>query len=292
MRPMTDLLKTPARSPRRPPGRTVALLIAFAVLLVLILLFIGWRVWLRPPVKAVRGDGTSFIHVFDKPVPPKTWKISNFSFELPFYRTGFRAGNVVVEGAATQLRLDRRDTEHQPNSGAEIEKKGFYHYGRYEVVMQPARGSGVVSSFFTHTFSLFGDPHDEIDFEFLGKDTRVASVNYFTNGKPYGPVKIDLAFDAADGPHLYAFEWSADRIDWLIDGVRVHSATGDDHPIPAAPGRVMMNIWTGSEAQYDWHGAPTFDDGVSSQYYCVSFQALGDDAPQCSDTFLATPSDN
>ncbi len=262
------------------------------LLIALILTFIFWRLRPPPPIHTPRGDGKSFIHTFDKAVPVSTWSVSDFSFESPFYRTGFRADNVIIDDGITRLALDRRDTEHQPNSGAEIAKRGFYQYGRFEAVMQPAKGSGVVSSFFTHTFSLFGDPHDEIDFEFLGKDTTVVSLNYFTDGKPYGPVKIPLGFDAASAPHLYAFEWSPDRIDWYVDGKLVHSATESDHPIPTAPGRVMMNIWTGSEAQYEWHGPPTFDDGVSARYTCVSFQALGDDAPQCSDTFLATPSHN
>jgi endo-1,3-1,4-beta-glycanase ExoK len=278
--------RDPLNHSRRPNH---VLLLAFVLL---VLLLLAYWLYLRtrdPAAQIDRGDGLSFMHQFDTAAPKKTWSISDFSFESPFYRTGFRAENVVTAGGFTQLRLDRRDTRHQPNSGAELEKRGFYHYGRYEVVMRPAQGSGVVSSFFTHTFHLFGDPHDEIDIEFLGKDTRKVSLNAFADGKPFGPVSISLPFDAADAPHLYAFDWSPEKIDWWIDGQRVHRLLASEHALPSAPGRVMMNIWTGSEAQYDWHGEPSFKDGTSAAYYCVSFQALGDDAPQCSDTFFATP---
>ena len=36
--------------------------------------------------------------------------------------------------------------------------------------MQPGRGSGLVTALFTYTGPYAGDPHDEIDIEFLGKD--------------------------------------------------------------------------------------------------------------------------
>ncbi len=230
----------------------------------------------------------SFVHMFNSPMTDEDWYVTDFSFESEFYRTGFLAENVQIKKDRTELVLDRRDTDIHPNSGAEIQRNGDFSFGRYEVVMRPAKGSGVVSSFFTHTFDLFGDPHDEIDFEFLGNNTRMVSVNSFTNGKAFGPKQIKLPFDAAQHKHLYAFEWLPDRIDWYVDDQRVHTITSEDYPIPQAPGRLMMSIWTGSPEQYGWHGKPTFKNGVAASYYCTSFQAAGDTTPQCSDTFRAS----
>jgi beta-glucanase (GH16 family) len=203
------------------------------------------------------------------------------------YRTGFVKRHVNVDASGMRLTITREPTQHHRNAGAELERRGFFHYGRYEVVMQPAKGSGLVSSFFTHTFPLFGDPHDEIDIEFLGNRTHLISINYFTGAEPYGPFEMDLGFDAADAPHLYAFDWRPDRIDWFVDGKRLHSATGDKLPLPSAAGRIMMNLWTGAPGLYKWHGEPTFADGSQALYHCVSFQAAGTDTQQCSDTFIA-----
>jgi len=151
--------------------------------------------------------------------------------------------------------------------------------------MQAARGSGVVSSFFTHTDSTFGDPHDEIDIEFLGNNTRRLHPNIFAQGETQGSTYVDLPFDAAEEVHLYAFDWQPNSVKWYVDDELVQTITSSDRPIPQTPGRVIMNIWTGSPAQYDWHGKPTFKAPTQATYYCVSFRAAGDNRPQCSDTF-------
>lgn len=57
-----------------------------------------------------------------------------------------------------------------------------YGYGLYEVSMKPAKNTGIVSSFFTYTGPAHGTQWDEIDIEFLGKDTTKVQFNYFMNG--------------------------------------------------------------------------------------------------------------
>src|SRR3546814_5746693 len=58
-------------------------------------------------------------------------------------------------------------------------------------------------------------PHDEIDFEFLGKSPRQVQVNYYTAGKGGHETMIDLGFDASEDFHTYAFEWRPDSIRWF-----------------------------------------------------------------------------
>ncbi|MEL6377495.1 MAG: family 16 glycosylhydrolase, partial [Pseudomonadota bacterium] len=70
--------------------------------------------------------------------------------------------------------------------GAEIQRRARTHYGRYEVVMRAARGNGVISSFFTYIGPYFDAPHDEVDIEFLGRDTTKLWANSFTNGRSRG----------------------------------------------------------------------------------------------------------
>ncbi|WP_162173770.1 family 16 glycosylhydrolase [Hyphomonas johnsonii] len=236
-----------------------------------------------------RGDGLSFFLPLQAGFDNEDWYVSDFTIRSTFFRVGWVPENVHYDGETLALELTRIPVDNQPNSGAEVQKRGFYGYGRYEVVMQAAPGSGVVSAFFTHTDETFGDPHDEIDIEFLGNDTRRMHANVFTNGISNGSIYIDLPFDAAESVHLYAFDWRPDSVRWYIDNELVHTVTSAEQAIPSTPGRVIMDIWTGSKAQYSWHGEPTFQDGTKAYYYCVSFQALGDTSPQCSDHTESAP---
>ena len=273
-------------NPLRKPSRAALLtLIAIAVLLALAALVYYQVTRSRSTLVPDRGDGRSFHLPFSAGFDDAQWYVSDFFFRSNFLRAAWVARNVHYDQSALALELNRHRVAYQPYSGAEVQKRGFYGFGRYEVVMQAAPGSGAVSSFFTHTDATFGDPHDEIDIEFLGSNTRQLHANFFTNGNTYGSIYIDLPFDAAEEVHLYAFDWQPDSIKWYVDGTRVHTVTSAELPIPQAPGRIIMNIWSGSPDQYAWHGEPEFEDGTRAVYYCVSFRALGDTSGQCSDTY-------
>lgn len=127
-------------------------------------------------------------------------------------------------------------------TGAEYRSNDSYGYGLYEVSMKPIKNDGVVSSFFTYTGPSDGNPWDEIDIEFLGKDTTKVQFNYFTNGIGNNEFLYDLGYDASEEFHTYGFKWSADSITWYVDGKEVHKATKN---LPVTPGKLMMNVWNG-----------------------------------------------
>lgn len=235
------------------------------------------------PDKSPRKVRGSFIHYFNQPHDPKNWLQSDFSYPGP--HPAWKKYLIRFEKDRVDLELRRNLFWRMKFTGAEYQRLGFYHYGRYEVVMRAAEGSGTVSAMFTHTHAQFGDPHDEIDIEFLGKNLRYLHANYFSDGVSYGSHYIPLGFDASQEIHLYAFEWEPDEIRWYVDGVLRHTARNSDHPIPQAPGRIMIQLWTGTRQQHDWHGKPTFPNGTRASYYCLSYQKPGDATPQCSDTF-------
>ncbi len=242
---------------------------------------------------AIRGDGRgspparrpapAFLVRFNEPHDEQQWYTSDFELRDHFMRVAWSPDHATLDGDGLTLSIARRPTRHNPYRAGEYQRIGRYGYGRYEVVMRAAKGSGLVSSFFTHTDSYFGDPHDEIDIEFLGHKTRELSVNFFTDGKTDEPVVVPLSFDAAEAFHLYAFEWTPEAIRWFVDGDLVHTARATERPLPDTSGRIIMNIWSGSPAQYDWHGRPDFDSGAAAQYLCASFRPLRGDGDMCSD---------
>lgn len=155
----------------------------------------------------------------------------------------WRAENVVFEKGNMFLKIDQDGQKAQPKwSGGEYRTREWFHYGMYEVRMKPIKNNGVVSSFFTYTGPSDNKPWDEIDIEFLGKDTTKVQFNYFTDGEGDHEYIHDLGFDAAEELHHYAFEWLPDSITWYVDGVEVYRATDN---IPQTPGKVMMNTWPG-----------------------------------------------
>lgn len=237
-----------------------------------------------PPLHSDRVVEPSFVHHFNGKHDEEAWYKSDFYYPNSDH-PAWQASLIHFKKDRMELEVRRRRVAYKNIAGAEYQRRGFYHYGRYEVVMRAAPGSGTVSAMFTHTHGQFGDPHDEIDIEFLGKDLTRMHANYFADGQQHGSIYIPLGFDASKEVHLYAFEWDPDAIRWYVDDRLVHKATARDMAIPQAPGRLIVHLWSGTREQYDWHGPPTFRNGARAQFYCLSFRASGDRAEQCSDSY-------
>ncbi len=171
------------------------------------------------------------------------FEIANGWSNGSMFNCTWRKSNCVFEDGVMSLIIDKDSQGSDiPYSGGEFRSKEFYSYGTYEVVMKPISHDGVVSSFFTYTGPSDNNPWDEIDIEFLGKDTTKIQFNYFTNGSGNHEFVYDLGFDASEEFHRYAFEWQPDSITWYVDGEAVHTATKN---IPKTPSKIMMNTWPG-----------------------------------------------
>lgn len=185
----------------------------------------------------------------------------------------FRPSNAVANADGQnglQLVLRRENAgDRQFTSGSIVTKNeasALYRYGRFEVVMKPARLSGVVSAFFLYRF----DPWQEIDTEFLGNDTTKLLLNVYYNPGDIGdrynygyrgtPVVIDLGFDAAEEYHEYALEWDPEEIRWFVDGKLVHRRrAGRPTPVPHLPMRFHINVWPTCSAELAGEFRPTAD---------------------------------
>ncbi len=179
----------------------------------------------------------------------------------------WRASNVTFDDGKMQLMINLDGAEEGKYSGGEYRTKDFYGYGMYEVSMKPIKNDGVVSSFFTYTGPSDNNPWDEIDIEFLGKDTTKVQFNYFTNGVGSHEKLYDLGFDASEDFHTYGFKWSKDSITWYVDGKEVHTAT---ESIPVTESKIMMNTWNGIGVD-GWLNAYDGKTPLTAEYQWVKF---------------------
>jgi beta-glucanase (GH16 family) len=218
----------------------------------------------------------------------KTHYLAEYSMDEDWIKIAFRPENARFDKGRMTLVLEKTPGK-PPYAGAEFQRRGRYGYGRYEVVMTASNAQGVVSSFFTHTNNFFDDPHDEIGFEFAGRDPRKVHLNYFRNGEG-DPLDVPLWFDASETDHLFAFEWSPDSIRWFVDGEMVRAVTAETTKdgIPTTSSRVLANIWAGVGNALGWTGEPQFTR-TTATYRCISHVPVGQTGRQCSDSFTPPP---
>ncbi len=184
---------------------------------------------------------------------PAVWDVLDDTFECNLAQYS-PANARPTPGQGLTLAMTDEPTGDRAYRAAAIATKATdaerFHYGRFEVEMKPARGPGLISAFFLYRF----DPWQEIDVEFLGRDTTRILLNvYYNPGAPgdtynYGkrgtPVLVDLGFDAADAFHTYAIEWDLDEIRWFVDGRLIHRRpSGRPTPVPHLPMRLHLNVW-------------------------------------------------
>ncbi|MPQ33988.1 glycosyl hydrolase family protein [Clostridium estertheticum] len=196
------------------------------------------------------------------------WSKSDGYTNGSMFNCTWRASNVNFIAGQMALTLNK-NTQGGSNSyaGGEYRSKDTYRYGLYQANMKPAKNIGIVSSFFTYTGPSDGNPWDEIDIEFLGKDTTKVQFNYYTNGVGNHEHIYNLGFDASKSFHTYAFNWQPTYIAWLVDGREVYRATSN---IPSHAGKIMMNLWPGTGVD-SWLGAYNGATPINAYYDWIAY---------------------
>ncbi len=145
--------------------------------------------------------------------------------------------------------------------GAQIQTREAFLYGRFETLMKPAYGSGIVSSFFTFNDVDFQLNWNEIDFEFLGRNTNLIDTNLIRTFLGITNKNINVKYTTLNKRSESAFwklciEWTPDIIRWKINDVIIRSEMASLR----VPQKLMMNIWQGSP---EWAGE--FNGGILPQ---------------------------
>ncbi|KAK0654990.1 concanavalin A-like lectin/glucanase domain-containing protein [Cercophora newfieldiana] len=157
-----------------------------------------------------------------------------------------------------------------------IRSKFYFFWGRTEVIMKAAPGTGIISS-----VMFLSDNLDEIDWEFKGgNDTHVFS-NYFGKGEPDFKNGGDhvVANGVTGGYHNYTTIWTKDALDFYIDGAKVRTVLYKDNPkfFPQTPMRLSLGIWAGGDPTLpkgtrEWAGGDTDYSKGPFHFYVKSTQ--------------------
>jgi endo-1,3-1,4-beta-glycanase ExoK len=221
------------------------------------------------------ATGKSFVDDFDK-FDGKRWFISDGWNNGKHQNCTWSKKQVSQSDGKLTLTFEARKFKDRDHVCGEIQTRKRFGYGTYEIRMKAAAGSGLNTGFFTYIGEADKQPHDEIDFEVLGKNPSKVQLNQFVGGKKVGKEKLVPVEGGADKDfHDYAFVWEKDSIRWYVDGKLMDEAT-DPAKIPTHASKIFVSLW-GSDTLKSWMG-PFADTGapVTAEVDRIAFTALGD----------------
>ncbi|KAL1640634.1 transglycosylase [Diplodia intermedia] len=155
-------------------------------------------------------------------------------------------------------------TIKQSGDAPTIATSWYFLFGRVEVLLRAAPGTGIVSS-----VVMESDDLDEIDWEWLGGAAGQVESNYFGKGNTTSydrAVYHAVAPDTQADLHNYTVLWSADYTTWYVDGVAVRTLNYADavagSNYPQTPMRLRLGVWAGGDSNNDqgtigWAGGTT-----------------------------------
>ncbi len=162
----------------------------------------------------------------------------------------------------------------KPYKGAEIYSTQTYLYGRFEMRMRMASGSGVLSTFFTYKdgSEKEGAFWEEIDIEVFGKNNAEHWQSNIILGSSRPTVMKEADHTApsslAEAYHTYVLEWTPDYVAWFLDGEEVRRITGSSTVTSLTSAQSLrFNIWASNSVP--WAGA--WNDNILPVYQYVDY---------------------
>ncbi len=187
----------------------------------------------------------------------------------------------------------------KPYRGGELRTIESFQYGKFEVRMKSAPGSGVISSFFTfhdywsegHTSSVYWN---EIDLEWLGRYDDKVHTNLIIHDQWGLPDLSDLTFNPNEDFHTYAFEWTSEYIAFFVDDQLIRWVDNFYADSMYREQKIMMNIWQSTSVEwagsfsaiYDWVKYYLWVDGTGNAGTNNDFILLWEDNFDSWDTNL------
>lgn len=216
----------------------------------------------------------SFLEQFDK-LNGKRWFVSDGWANGDHQNCTWSKDQVEIEGGVLRLGFAKQPAKDRSYACGEIQTNKRYGYGTYEARIKAAAGSGLNTGFFTYIGPTHKQPHDEIDFEVLGKDPSRVQLNQYVKGKGGNEKLVEVPGGADQGFNDYAFVWEKDRIRYYINGEMVHEVI-DPAKIPSHAAKIFLSLW-GSDKMESWMGR--FSEPaqpVLAEVDRIAFTKLGD----------------
>ncbi len=168
--------------------------------------------------------------------------------------------------------------------GAEIYSTQLYLYGRFEMKIKSAPGSGQLSTFFLYRNNSEQNTTlwEEIDIEIFGKDSSTFQSNVIierTEGKQLMTEQKHVAKTSLSANfHVYALEWTPDSINWYLDDslMRTENVYAKDCKDSMS---IRFNHWAANNS--GWVG--TFDTKVLPSYQYVDYISYSEYTPGTGD---------
>jgi endo-1,3-1,4-beta-glycanase ExoK len=229
------------------------------------------------PGAAMAQDGAagrSFVEEFDT-LDRSFWYVSDGWSNGDHQNCTWSKKQLTLDNGMLQLEFAKAQAGDRDYACAELQSRPRYGYGTYEVRMRAASGSGLNSAFFSYIGPVDKQPHDELDFEVLGKDSSQVQVNQYVSGRGGNEKLVPVAGGADKDFHDYAFIWEKQRLRYFVDGKLVHEVT-DATKIPSHPQKIFVSLW-GSDNLVGWLGPFSYAGPVSMAVDRIAYTAPGED---------------
>lgn len=231
-------------------------------------------IWTAKPAIAENTDGTSFVDEFET-LNAARWYVSDGWTNGDHQNCAWSRQEVTVRDGRLLVGFSPAPALDRLYRCGEVQTKASFGYGTYEARLRTPNGSGLNANIFTYIGPAQGKPHDEIDFEFLLRDTRRVQLNVFKNGKGGNEHLAPLPAPSNDSFMNYAFVWEPNRIRWFIEGREVHRIENPDL-LPTNNAKIYLSLW-GTDTLTDWLGQFIAPAGpIAMEVERVAFTRLGE----------------
>lgn len=219
------------------------------------------------------GTGPSFVDNFDR-LDQKFWYVSDGWNNGSHQNCTWSKDQVSVQEGVLELSFEERKTGERDFACGEIQTRQRFGYGTFEARIKTADGSGLNSAFFTYIGPTDKKPHDEIDFEVLGKDSSRVQVNQYVSAKGGNEKLVDVEGGANAAFNDYAFVWEKERLRFYLNGSLVQEVT-DPAKIPVNAQKIFFSLW-GTDTLSDWMGKFAYQGPAGMQIDRVAYTAPGE----------------
>ncbi|KAJ5098386.1 hypothetical protein N7532_005387 [Penicillium argentinense] len=179
----------------------------------------------------------------------------------------------TTSGSVESTSLGAKFTISEQGDAPTIESDFYIFFGRVDVKMRAANGTGIIS-----TAVMESDDLDEIDWEQISTYDSSIETDYFGKGNTTSydrATTVDVS-SPEETFHTYSIDWTSSRIEWLLDGSVVrtleyaNAVSGKN--FPQTPMRIKIGIWAGgdpdnAEGTIEWAGGETdYTNGPFTMY--------------------------